>query len=169
LNILSLEFLDKIISILEANKNKLTAHEINILFITDDFYSLYRKDFKLDNYLPILIKDAYVKEVEEFSEIEGFGTSNVKYYSLTAEGLKFTGYVNSYYSKMSEEEQRKTMFDNQLSLNKSIISTNRSIISTNFWMKWLTGLIAFGTLVAAIYYLLEILKLCNILCSCNNE
>ena len=156
MNILTLEFLDKIISILKGNKNKLTAHQISTLFITDSFYSLYRNEFILDNYLPILIKDGYIKEVEELSKITGFGSSNVKYYSLTAEGLEFIGYVNLYYNKMSEEEQRKTMFDNQLSLNKSIISTNRSIISTNFWMKWLTGLIALGTLVASIYYLIEI-------------
>ena len=166
MNILSLEFLDKIISILKTNKNKLTFHQINVLFITDEFYSLYRKDFQLDNYLPILIKDGYVKETEELSEIDN---SKIKYYLLTAEGLSFIGYVNSYYNTMSEEEQRKKMFDNQLSLNKSILSTNRSIISTNFWMKWLTGVIAFGTLVAAIFYLLEILKTFGLFCSCSNK
>jgi hypothetical protein len=82
MNILSLEFLDKIISILKTQNKKLTAHEISILFKTDDFYFIYRKDFKLDNYLPILVKDGYVKEVEELSEIEGFGNSNVKYYFI---------------------------------------------------------------------------------------
>lgn len=166
MDILSLEFLDKIISILKANKNKLTSHQISVLFITDEFYSLYKKDFHLDNYLPILIKDGYVKETEELSEIDN---SNIKYYSLSAEGLSFIGYINSYYNAMSEEEQRKKMFDNQLSLNKSILSTNRSIISTNFWMKFLTGIIAFGTLVAAIFYLLEILKFFGLFCSCSNK
>ncbi len=169
MNILSLEFLDKIVSILKVNKNKLTAHEISILFKTDTFYSIYRTDFEIENYLPILLKDGYIKETNESSEIKGFENIKTKQYSLTPEGLSFIGYVNLYYSKMTEEEQRKTMFDNQLSLNKSIISTNRSIISTNFWMKWLTGAVAFGTLVAAIYYLLEILKHCNILCFCNSE
>lgn len=169
MNILSLEFLDKIISILKTNKNKLTSHQINVLFITDEFYSLYKEDFKIDNYLPILIKDGYVKETEELSKINGFSNSKVKYYSLTDEGLSFIGYVNSYYNAMSEEEQRKKMFDNQLNLNKSILSTNRSIISTNFWMKFLTGIIAFGTLVAAIFYLLEILKFFGLFCSCSNN
>ena len=158
MNILSLEFLDKVILILKTQNKKLTAHEISVLFITDDFYFIYRKDFKLDNYLPILVKDGYVKEVEELSEIKGFGSSNVKYYSLTAEGLIFVGYVNSYYSKMSEEEQKMELFENQLSLNKSIISTNASVRSTNSWMRCLTVVIAVGTLVSAIYYSIEIYK-----------
>ena len=158
MNILSLEFLDKVILILKTQNKKLTAHEISVLFITDDFYFIYRKDFKLDNYLPIIVKDGYVKEVEELSEIEGFGSSNVKYYSLTAEGLIFVGYVNSYYSKMSEEEQKMELFENQLSLNKSIISTNASVRSTNSWMRCLTVVIAVGTLVSAIYYSIEIYK-----------
>ena len=158
MNILSLEFLDKVILILKTQNKKLTAHEISVLFITDDFYFIYRKDFKLDNYLPILVKDGYVKEVEELSEIKGFGSSNVKYYSLTAEGLIFVGYVNSYYSKMSEEEQKMELFENQLSLNKSIISTNASERSTNSWMRCLTVVIAVGTLVSAIYYSIEIYK-----------
>ena len=58
MNILSLEFLDKIISILKTQNKKLTAHEITVLFITDDFYFLYKKDFQINNYLPILVKDA---------------------------------------------------------------------------------------------------------------
>lgn len=169
MNILSLEFLDKIISILKTADKKLTAHEITILFITDAFYSIYRKDFNLDNYLPILIKDGYVKEVEEVSEIEGFGNSNITYHSLTDEGLSFIGYVNSYYNKMTEEGQRKAMFDNQLRLDKSVISANRSVIATNSWMKCLTGIIAFGTTVAAIYYLLEILKFFGLLCVCSSK
>jgi len=37
-----------------------------------------------------------VKEAEELSEIEGFDNTVIKYYALTAEGLSFTGYVNTY-------------------------------------------------------------------------
>ena len=164
MNRLSLEFLDKIISILKTQNKKLTAHEITALFITDVFYSLYRKDFKLDNYLPILIKDKYVTETEEFCKIEGFKDSETKYYSLTAEGLEFTGYVNLYFSKMSEEGQKMELFENQLSLNKSIILTNSSVRSTNIWMRWLTVVIAVGTLVSAVYYVLEIFSVHVCLC-----
>ena len=169
MNILSLEFLDKIISILKTQNKKLTTHEITVLFITDDFYFLYKKDFQINNYLPILVKDGYVKEVEELSEIEGFDNTKIKYYSLTADGLSFVGYTNSYYSKMSEEEQKMELFENQLSLNKSIILTNASVRSTNTWMRCLTIVIAVGTVVSAIYYLIEILKFYNLLCACSEK
>lgn len=169
MNTLTLEFLDKIITILKTQNKKLTAHEITVLFITDDFYFLYKKDFQIDNYLPILIKDGYVKEIDELSKIDGFSNSKIKYYSLTSEGLSFIGYVNSYYNKMSEEQKNNEMLENQLSLNKSIMLTNASVRSTNLWMRWLTGVIAFGTLVASIYYLLEILKFYNLFCSCNEK
>lgn len=157
MNILSLEFLDKIISILKTNKNKLTSHEINVLFITDDFYSLYKKDFQLDNYLSILIKDGYVKEVEEFSEIT---SSKIKYYSLTSEGLSFIGYVDTHYSKLSLEQENKLLRLSQIELNRSTLSTNRRMI-------WLTRWIALGTIIAAAYYTIEILKFYNIFCSCS--
>lgn len=169
MNILSLEFLDKIISILKTQNKKLTAHKITVLFITDDFYFLYKKDFQINNYLPILVKDGYVKEVEELSEIGGFDNTKIKYYSLTADGLSFVGYTNSHYSKMSEEEQKMELFENQLSLNKSIILTNASVRSTNTWMRCLTIVIAVGTVVSAIYYLIEILKFYNLLCACSEK
>lgn len=158
MNILNLEFLDKIISILKIQNKKLTSHEINVLFITDDLYSLYKKEFKIDNCIPILVKDGCINETVEKSD---FDNSNIKYYSLTAEGLKFIGYVNTYYNKLSEEEQKREMFDNQLSLNKSIIATNNSLRSTNIWMRWLTVVIALGTVVSAIYYLIEIFSACS--------
>ena len=169
MNILSLEFLDKIISILKTQNKKLTAHEITILFTTDDFYFLYKKDFQINNYLPILIKDGYVKENEELSEIEGFPNSEIKYYSLTINGLEFTGYVNKYYAELSTEQQNKEILENQLSLNKSIMLTNASVRSTNTWMLYLTLVIAFGTFVSAIYYLIEILKFYNLFCACSEK
>jgi hypothetical protein len=146
----SLEFLDKIISILKTHNKKLTTHELSVLFTTDDFYSLYRKDFRLENYLPILIKDGYVKEVEELSEIEGFDNRNIRYYNLTAEGLNFNGYVDTHYSKLSLEQENKLLRLSQIELNRSTISTNR-------WMVVLTCLIAVGTVVSAIYYVHELL------------
>ncbi len=143
MNILSLEFLDKIISILKANKNKLTSHQINVLFITDEFYSLYKEDFKIDNYLPILIKDGYVKEL---SEIDSFSNSKVKYYSLTDEGLSFIGYVDTNYAKLSNEQENKLLRLSQIKLNKSTILTNKLLIIFN-------GLIAVGAIVASVYYI----------------
>lgn len=152
MNILTLEFLDKIISILKSkNKGKLTAHEINIFFITDDFYSLYRKDFQINNYLPILIEDGYVEEIIEVSEID---SSEIKYYTLTPIGLKFTGYVNTYYSKLSLEEENKLLRLSQIELNRSTVSTNRLIA------RW-TIVIGVGTAIAAIYYLKEIFCPCS--------
>ena len=154
MNILTLEFLDKIISILKTNKNKLTAHEITTLFSTDSFYSLYKEGFQLDNYLPILIKDGYVKETEEFSEIKGFGSSIIKYYSLTAEGLSFEGYVNSNYSKLSLEQENKLLRLSQIELNKSTTLTNKLMIIFN-------ALIAVGAIVASAYYIREMIYCCN--------
>lgn len=162
MNILSLEFLDKIISILKTQNKKLTAHELSVLFTTDTFYSLYRKDFQLENYLPILIKDEYVKETIEFSTIEGFTDCEIKYYSLTAEGLKFIGYVDTNYSKLSLEQENRLLRLSQIELNRSTLSTNRRMI-------WLTRWIALGTIIAATYYAIEILKVYGILCSCNSK
>lgn len=150
MNILSLEFLDKIISILKTQNKKLTAHEITVLFTTDSFYSLYKKDFDLDNYLPILIKDKYIVETKEFSKIKDFKDSEIKYYSLTAKGLEFIGYVDTNYSKLSLEQENKLLRLSQIELNRSIVSTNR-------WMVFLTFLIAFGTIVSAFYYVHELL------------
>jgi hypothetical protein len=150
MNIISLEFLDKIILILKTQNKKLTTNEINTLFTTDDFYFIYRKGFNLDNYLPILVKDGYVKEVEELSEIEGFDIFSIKYYTLTAEGLSFKGYVDTHYSKLSLEQENKLLRLSQIELNRSTISTNR-------WMVVLTCLIAVGTVVSAIYYVHELL------------
>lgn len=160
MNILSLEFLDKIISILKTQNKKLTAHEITILFITDDFYSLYRKDFKIDNYIPILIKDGYAIETEELSEIDSF--TKIKYYSLTAEGLDFKGYVDTNYSKLSLEQENKLLRLSQIELNHSTLLTNRRMICLTRW-------IALGTIIAAAYYLIEILKFYNSFCVCNGK
>jgi|GEM_PF-4571072 len=150
MNVLSLEFLDKIISILKTQNKKLTAHEITVLFTTDSFYSLYKKDFHLDNYLPILIEDKYVLETKEFSKIEGFKDSEITYYSLTAKALGFIGYVDTNYSKLSLEQENKLLRLSQIELNRSIVSTNR-------WMVILTCLIALGTIVSALYYLQALL------------
>ncbi|WP_269227663.1 hypothetical protein [Flavobacterium eburneipallidum] len=169
MNILFLEFLDKIISILKIQNKKLTAHEITVLFITDDFYFLYKKDFQINNYLPILVKDGYVKETTELSKIEGFPDSKIKYYSLTVKGLEFTGYVDNHYNELSTEQQNKEILENQSSLNKSIMLTNASVRSTNTRMFYLTFVIAFGTVVSAIYYLIEILKFYNLLCACSEK
>lgn len=146
MNILSLEFLDKIISILKTSSKKLTAHQIAVLFSTDDFYFLYRKDFQINNYLPILIEDGYVEELIELSDIDN---SEVRYYTLTAEGLKFIGYVDTNYSKLSLEQENKLLRLSQIELNRSTVSTNR-------WMVVLTFLIAVGTVVSAIYYVHEL-------------
>lgn len=159
MNILSLEFLDKIISILKTQNKKLTAHQITILFITDDFYFLYKKDFQINNYLPILIEDGYVEEIIELSDIDN---SEVKYYTLTAKCLKFIGYVDSNYSKLSLEQENRLLRLSQIELNHSTLSTNQSMI-------WLTRWIALGTIIAAVYYTIEILKFYRILCSCNGE
>jgi hypothetical protein len=151
MNILTLEFLDKILSILKSSNRNLTAHEIKILFITDSFYSLYKKDFQLSNYIPVLIKDGYIKEVIEISD---FDSSEIVFYTITPEGLKFIGYINTYYSKLSLEEENKLLRLSQIELNRSTVSTNRLIA------RW-TIVIGIGTAIAAVYYLKELFCPCS--------
>jgi hypothetical protein len=152
MTILTLEFLDKIISILKTQNKKLTESEITTLFITDSFYRLYKKDFQLDNYLPILLNDKYIKEeVEKSDLIDGL---KIKYYSLTPEALNFVGYVNTNYGKLSLEQENKLLRLSQIQLNKSTIRTNNLMLIFNF-------LIAFGAIIASVYYIREIFCYCN--------
>lgn len=82
-----------------------------------------------DEILQKLVEDGYIRETKV--------GENQPTYHLTVQGYLFDGYINS------QMETQK--------LQQSAISLSRR----TFWM---TVAIAFGTLVAAIYYLLEILN-----------
>ncbi|MDX6181925.1 hypothetical protein SGQ44_18305 [Flavobacterium sp. Fl-77] len=130
----------------------MTIHEICIFLRQDILLSHYITNFIIEKNLERLIQDNYIKELTEDLHIEDFGTHPIKYYSLTTHGYTFikeSGYVNTYYSKLSLEKENRLLHQSQIELTKSTISTNHKIV-------WMTGVIAVGTLVSAIYYGFEI-------------
>jgi hypothetical protein len=147
---LHLETLDSILSILKNEKNKkLTAHEINVILLQDSIFKLYTSQFLVDKSLEKLIDDNYIKEVKENCKVEGFEDNIITHYETTSHCFNFIGYVNTYYSKLSLEQETKLLRDTSIELNRSTLSANRH-------MFWLTFIIAIGTAVSAIYYILEI-------------
>ncbi|MEO6175901.1 MAG: hypothetical protein ABIP27_12190 [Flavobacterium circumlabens] len=148
-----LEILDKILSILsKTESNKLTEHEIGVYLRLDLISSLYINDFIIEKNLERLLEDNYIKEVTEDSHIEGFGTHPITRYLLTTHGYTFvkeSGYISTYYFKLSIEKENRLLRKSQIELNRSTLSTNRN-------MSWLTFVIAVGTFIAGIYYLIQI-------------
>ena len=92
-----------------------------------------------------LIKDDYVWFVEKASVFPEFGT--VKYYRITFEGIFYIR--GGGYSADMEKNQ---------SAEKRLVELERFQINIQTSVNRLTKLIALGTLVAAVYYLIEICK-----------
>lgn len=90
----------------------------------------------LNEIIKRLVKDGYIVEQKRPNE------QNV--YSITFDGLIFEGYVHENASIRKEQERLRTLENHQLELSKR--------------MNFLTSVMAVGTTVAAIYYLIEILK-----------
>lgn len=147
---LNLEILDKILSILK-NKDfqKLTSQQINTQILLDFMYKNYANQFLVDKSLEKLIDDNYIKETKENCKVEGFENDIITYYETTLQCFNFIGYVNTYYSKLSLEQETKLLRETSIELNHSTLSTNRRMIC-------LTWIIAIGTAVSGVYYILEI-------------
>lgn len=154
---LELEFLDKIISILKIN-HKLTASQINTHFITDSFYKIYADTFNVTFCLEKLISDNYVKEIKEVLDIKGFDNESLIYYVLTSQVVSFEGYANRNFFELATRKQNELLKLSQVKLNDSSVLTNASVRRTNCLMVILTSLIALGTVIAAVYYIFQILS-----------
>lgn len=127
----SLEKIDKILNFLKERS------DLSASFSKEYIWNLYvNKSPELqitrqiyDEILTKLVEDGYVRE-----EIQ---KDSQPFYHLTMSGYLFEGYLSS---------QKET---------QKLQQTAISLSQRTFWM---TVVIAFGTLVAAIYYLLEVLN-----------
>lgn len=84
-----------------------------------------------------LVNDGYITERKQE---EGYQSI----YHVSFEGLVFEGYVHENEANHKEQERLHTLENRQLALSRR--------------MNALTAIVAVGTIVAAVYYLMEILK-----------
>ncbi|QSW88308.1 hypothetical protein J0383_18845 [Flavobacterium endoglycinae] len=148
-----LEILDKILSTLsQPNTKKATKLDLSVILRKDPIIHLYYNEFILEKNIERLLEENYIKEVAEDVHIRDFGTHSVTYYTLTTIGyifIKEKGYQNTYYSNLSIEQENRELRKSQIELNKSVVETNKRTLKLTSW-------IAFGTIVAAVYYLVEL-------------
>lgn len=148
-----LEILDKILSILsKPESNQLTAHQIGILLLQDPVTSLYANTFIVNKNIDRLLADNYIKQFQTNLTVKGFEKELITYFILTTHGYTFikeSGYVRTYYSKLSLEEENRILRKSQIELTESTISTNKR-------MFWLTVVISVGAVISAVYYAFEI-------------
>lgn len=102
-----------------------------------------------------LVKDGYVNQESEKTTDQIFNTPRTDhYYRISFEGLVFIkngGYEN-HYAKIQMKENELSDLKSQQSRHST------ALVRLNRWLVILTWVIAIGTLVAGIYYLIEILK-----------
>ena len=145
----SIEKLDAVLNVLDDSYKAQIAKHITvpigqlpleeiILFLNNFFIQIYRYDLNL--ILNKLMKDDFVDQGID---------SHKTVYSISIEGSVFYE-QGGYQQRILEANQAKYNLSYQISLSNKL---NR-----------LTGWIAFGTSVAAVYYLLEIVKWVLSLC-----
>ncbi|MGO4921620.1 hypothetical protein [Maribacter spongiicola] len=109
-----------------------------------------------------LVKDGYVNEESEEYTDPLFKTPKINYfYKISFEGLVFMnhgGYENLIRKNQTLENLRNEMTERQNALEEKQVRFQGQIV-------FLTWAIALGTLIAAVYYFLEILKFYGT-CSC---
>lgn len=112
-----------------------------------------------------LVKDDYVNtEMEDSIDPIFKSPRKDQYYKISFEGLVFInngGYENLYY----ENQKQKSQFA-ELKKKQSLLEQKQ--VSNQFQIVLLTWIIAFGTIVAAVYYLFEILSFFGVLTSQKN-
>lgn len=102
-----------------------------------------------------LVKDGYVNQESEKTTDQIFNTPRTNhYYKISFEGLFFI--KNGGYKNQNLEIQKKEIKYEKIQSEQS--RQARSLVRLNYWLVVLTWVIAIGTFVAALYYLLEILK-----------
>lgn len=148
---MELEILDALLKYLKDTKHNTFTSIANDAKKESEFLKGI-EDKTLHYALLKLVKDNYVNQ--DFQKI---GTLNGNLYEISFEGLSFIsegGYVL--------REKRNRLQDKKL---------NDIEITQSLQQKWilrLTWVIGIGTLVAGVYYLIEILKFFGILKTCHN-
>lgn len=157
-----LEILDGILKYLLKNGNN------SFSTISDD--AKLKKEFSQEVEKNTL-KSAFVKlekdgHVNTNNQIIGMHMNQTPYivecYNISFEGIFF---INSGgYEKEAQNNQKKEIESAELKKRQFLLEENHS--SIQFQLLVLTWVIAIGTFVAAIYYLLEVLKFFGVLNSC---
>ena len=108
-----------------------------------------------------LVKDDYV-----FENYRNIGSLSGYTYNISFEGIFFIN--NGGYEKEHQNNQKTEIESAEMKKRQFLLEEKHS--SIQFQLLVLTWVIAIGTSVAAIYYLLEVLKFLGVLtsCSCNN-
>ncbi|MFE3872203.1 hypothetical protein ACFX5F_13320 [Flavobacterium sp. ZS1P70] len=102
-----------------------------------------------------LVKDGYVNQNSENTTDQLFDTPRTNYfYNISFEGRVFI--KNGGYENQNRENQKKENWNNEMTERQNALEEQQS--SNQFQLVLLTWVIAIGTLVAAAYYLIEILK-----------
>ena len=109
-----------------------------------------------------LVKDGYVNQKSKNGTDQLFNSPRTyDYYTISFEGLVFIdcgGYENQIRKNQSIESLKNEMTEQQNAFEEKQVRFQGQIA-------FLTWIIALGTLIAAVYYFLEILKFYGI-CSC---
>ncbi len=114
-----------------------------------------------------LVKDKYVNINEQTIGLKMDNSPrNINYYNISFEGIIFI--KNDGYEKEHQNNQKIEIESAEMKKRQFLLEEKHS--SIQFQLLVLTWVIAIGTSVAAIYYLLEVLKFLGVLtsCSCNN-
>ena len=102
-----------------------------------------------------LVKDGYVNQESENTTDQIFNTPRTNhYYKISFKGLvfiKYGGYQNQLDKNQKKENEVSDLKSQQFAHSVSLFRLNR-------WLVTLTWVIAIGTFIAGIYYLIEILK-----------
>ena len=109
-----------------------------------------------------LVKDGYVNQTSKHSTDQLFNTPRTDhYYKISFEGLVFID--SGGYENQNRENQRIENWNNEMTERQNALESKQS--RNQGQLVVLTWIIAIGTLIAGVYYFLEILKISE-LCVC---
>ncbi|WP_026452135.1 hypothetical protein [Aequorivita capsosiphonis] len=109
-----------------------------------------------------LVKDGFVNQESEKTTDPLFNSPRTNnYYRISFEGLFFI--KEGGYENQNQETKKKEIEYGKIQSEQK--RQARNLVRLNYWLVVLTWVIAIGTFVAALYYLMEILKFFEILSS----
>lgn len=158
-----LEILDGILKYLLNNGNKTFS------FIKDDenlksAFSHKVENNTLESAFVKLVKDGYVNVNEQ---TRGMNMNKTPYvvecYNISFEGIFFIN--NGGYEKEHQNNQKAEIESAELKKRQFLLEEKHSSIQGQ--IVFLTLVIAIGTLIPAVYYIIEILKFFGVLTSCS--
>ena len=160
----NLKILDEFLKYLENTEFRTFTTIRNDTIENSDFLKDI-DNFILKSALLKLVKDGYVLQYTENTIDRIFNKSVTNhYYDISFEGLFFIkngGYENEYHKNQKAEIESAELKKRQFLLEEKHSSIQGQIV-------FLTFLVALGTLIAGLYYILEILAFFDVLTSQKN-